>query len=224
MDHPNYTPSSTLLDTPHENDNSTLSIMHFIRTCKRWWVLVLLLAIIGATGTCGIAYMRSRHQYQSSVQMLLGFTKADSYSVNDIQNNVQLLGTFSHLITSDAVLTPVAQKTHASITDIRDSVVTSTDSDSLIITVQLTRNSASQTSSMIQEICSQSRSYINKHFPQTKVTLLTSKIEVSHPHAKLKRSGVLGLAGGLILGCLLCFILPEKRRNSSHSLHAAASR
>lgn len=224
MDDPDNTFSPAPLDTPQEDDRTTLSIMHFVRTFKRWWALVLLLAVIGTVGTCGVGFVRSRNQYQSSVQMLLGFAKADSYSASDIQNNVQLLGTFSHLVTSDAILAPVAKKANTSIADVRNSISTTTDSDSLIVTIQLTRDSASQTSSMIQEISSRSQRYINKHFPQTRAIILTPQITVSQPHIHYKRDAVFGFVGGFTLGCLLCLVLPEQRRNSSHSLHAAPSR
>lgn len=224
MDNPDNAFSPAPLDTSHQDDHTTLSIIPFIRTLKRWWALVLLLAIIGATGTCGITYICNRHQYQSSVQMLIGPAKVDSYSASDIQANMQFLKTFSHLVTSDAVLTPVAKKTDTPITDIRKSVTTSTDPGSLIITIQLTRDSASQTSSMIREISSQTQRYINKYFPQTRVTILTPQITVSRPRTHYKRNAVFGFIGGLILGCLLCLILPEQRKDSPHSLHAATPR
>lgn len=224
MNYPDSMFSSTSLNTVQSETDTTLSTSHFIRAFKRWWVLVLLLALLGATGASTFGYVRNRHQYQSTVQMLLGFSKSDSYSTGDIQTNTQLLGTFSDLITSDAVLTPVAAKANTSIANIRRSVSVTSSSSSLIITIQLTRNSASEASSSVREISSQSQHYINRHFPQTQVTILTPQITATHPSTNYTRYILFGTVGGLIIGFLLCLILPEKRRNASHSLHVAASR
>lgn len=224
MNYPENPYLSNYTNTLQEETDTTFSTTHFVRALKRWWVLVLLLAIIGAAGTSAVGYVRNRHHYQSTVQMLIGFSKADSYSTGDVQFNMQLLGTFSDLITSDAVLAPVSEKYGVSATDVRRSVSISSSSDSLIITVQLTRNSASQASSMMREISLQSQRYISRHFPQTQITILTPQITANHPGINYKRNIIFGAVGGLIIGCLLCLVLPEKRRNATHSFHVAASR
>lgn len=224
MDYPENMFPPAPLDVPRGDEDTTFSTAHFVRAFKRWWALVLLLAIIGAGGAGATTYARNRNRYEASVQMLLGFSKTDSCSTGDVQATTQLLGTFSDLITSDAVLAPVSEKANTSITDVRRSVSILSSSDSLIITIHLTRNSASQTASMIREISSQSQRYINKHFPQTRVTILTPRITAHHPHSNYTRNIVIGAVSGLVIGLLLCLILPEKRRNGHHSLHVAASR
>jgi len=96
----------------------TINIEELFQLFKKRLLLVIIVMAI-FTATTGIfSYFFLTKVYQSSTQILVNQTKSENevYSPNEVQTNLQLIGTYSIIIKSPTILDKVIKKENLEMT------------------------------------------------------------------------------------------------------------
>ncbi|MFB4159237.1 YveK family protein [Geomicrobium sp. JSM 1781026] len=123
----------------------TISLQEIFATIKKRLLMIFLITFV-AVGLSGVvSYFVLTPEYEASTQLLVN-QETDSQTpvnVNDLRTNVELINTYSVIMTSPAILDLVINELglQQSVSDLQDKITVSSEGDSQVVSVSVQHES-----------------------------------------------------------------------------------
>ncbi|MBB6449881.1 capsular polysaccharide biosynthesis protein [Geomicrobium halophilum] len=121
----------------------TISLKEILETLKKRWLMIVLITV-GAVGISAIvSFFVMTPQYEASTQLLVNQgqeQQQENFDVGDIDTNVELINTYSVIITSPAILDLVIEETglERSYSQLEEQVDVNPEGESQVVSVSVT--------------------------------------------------------------------------------------
>ena len=121
----------------------TISLKELFDTLKKRLTLIISITLIAMIASAVISYFVITPQYKSSTQILVNQQDQESvslYGTNAVQTNIQLIGTYSGIIKSAAILNNVKEDLNLdmSVSELNSKITVENDQGSLLMTLSVT--------------------------------------------------------------------------------------
>ncbi|QJX64165.1 capsular biosynthesis protein [Niallia circulans] len=121
----------------------TISLKELFDTLKKRIVLIISLTLVAMIISGVVSYFIITPEYKSSTQILVNQQDQDNaslYGTNAVQTNIQLIGTYSGIIKSAAILNNVKEDLNLdmSVAELNSKITVENDQGSLLMTLSVT--------------------------------------------------------------------------------------
>ena len=198
----------------NSNVNSTsatkgveINVIYLLETVlKKWWLLVISAIVMAAIGL-GIAVVTTTPTYTSDLSFTIYNQEASNVvSSGDITSSVQMANTFKYILQSRKMLEQVAEKCDFKITpdEIRDCMTVTNQSDTNIIIIRITTESARRSYGIAKGFEECYPSVVDIAYPNATLKLCEEPYEPQEPDVSksMLRFSVIGA----IIGFVIAFI------------------
>jgi len=192
----------------------TISLKELFQTLRKRIILILSITLIGMILTGLVSYFVLTPIYKSSTQILVNQTKEDQtiYNYNEVQTNVQLIGTYSVIIKSAAILNNVKSELNLdiSVSDLNKKITVDSAQNSQIMTVSVTDSDPTEALKIANTLAEVFEKEIKEIMSVDNVTILPlAADQENQPPVSPNPTLNIAIAAvvGLIIGIILSFIL-----------------
>jgi len=189
----------------------TINIEELFQLFKKRLLLVIIVMAI-FTATTGIfSYFFLTKVYQSSTQILVNQTKSENevYSPNEVQTNLQLIGTYSIIIKSPTILDKVIKKENLEMTsgELNKLISVSNAQGSQVVNITVQNKNPEKSKSIADAVASTFQNEIKSIMNVDNVSILTKAEVGSLTKPNLILNMTVALVVGLMVGVGIAFLL-----------------
>lgn len=182
-------------------------IFHFIEWSKRLWIIVLILAMLGAAGLSFWTYYRFVPSYSASATFTVNVdvgSSADSY--NKATAN-QLAATFPNILTSSSLSKVVCND--LGVDYLSANISASVVEDTNLFTITVTDNDPQKAYDVLQSVITNYPKVAKFVIGSTQLSLLDTSAISTMPNnvPNYTKKAIMGTAAGFMLGLMLLFLL-----------------
>jgi len=190
----------------------TISIAELLQTVKKRLWLIVLSMVIAVTISAVLSFYILTPVYQASSQILVNQAKSgqDLYNFNEVQTNVQLIGTYSVIIKSPTILENVKKQLHLpeSVSSLTNKISVESDKESQVFSVVVQDTNPKKAADIANATATSFKQNIPHIMNVDNVSILSKADIPPHPiKPKPSLNITVGLVVGLIVGIGLAVLL-----------------
>lgn len=183
----------------------TLNLEEILDVLKKNILMIISLALLaGAIAAFATAFLMTP-QYRATTQVLVSQSEqTESFTQQDIQASLQVINTYSDIITSPAILEPVAENLELdySSAELASQVTVNNENDSQVLNISVENEVAENAETLANEIATVFQENIADIMNVDNVSILTAA-DVGDEPSPVSPQPLVNIAIGLILGGLL---------------------
>lgn len=202
------------METKNHKRNSTEFFVqdilyHFTEWFKRLWILILIFAVIGASGLTLYTYKTFTPKYQASATFTVNVdVKASSAESYNKATANQLAKTFPNIVTSSSLVKIISSELEISGID-ASTIKANVLEDTNLFTITVTSNNPQMAYDVLQSVIANYPKVARFVIGSTQLNLIdtssVSTMPINIPNYKNK--AILGCAGGAVLGLGIILLL-----------------
>lgn len=182
----------------------TISLKELFEIFRKRMSLILVLPILAAVVTALISFFVLTPVYQLSTQILVNrSTVGENYNTNEVQTNIQLINTYSGIITSPRVLDIVADELKREYTtaELKEKVTVQSEDNSQILTVNVEDPNPKEAAKVANKVAEVFQREVVKIMNVDNVNILTPA-EVTDSISPVKPKPILNIAIAIVVGLM----------------------
>lgn len=182
----------------------TISLKELFEIFRKRMSLILVLPILAAVVTALISFFVLTPVYQLSTQILVNrSTVGENYNTNEVQTNIQLINTYSGIITSPRVLDIVADELKGEYTtaELKEKVTVQSEDNSQILTVNVEDPNPKEAAKVANKVAEVFQREVVKIMNVDNVNILTPA-EVTDSISPVKPKPILNIAIAIVVGLM----------------------
>lgn len=191
----------------------TISLKELFETLRKRLSLILVLTFTAAFVSAIVSFFLITPVYQVSTQILVNrSTVGENFNTNEVQTNIQLINTYSGIITSPRILDIVSDEMDGKYTtaDLKDKVTVQSQDNSQILTVVVEDPDPKEAVAIANKVGNVFQKEVKKIMNVDNVNILTPA-EVTDTISPVKPKPLLNIAIALVVGLMagvgLAFLL-----------------
>lgn len=191
----------------------TISLKELFETLRKRLSLILVLTFTAALVSAIVSFFLITPVYQVSTQILVNrSTVGENFNTNEVQTNIQLINTYSGIITSPRILDIVSDEMDGKYTtaDLKDKVTVQSQDNSQILTVVVEDPDPKEAVAIANKVGNVFQKEVKKIMNVDNVNILTPA-EVTDTISPVKPKPLLNIAIALVVGLMagvgLAFLL-----------------
>lgn len=191
----------------------TISLKELFETLRKRLSLILVLTFTAALVSAIVSFFLITPVYQVSTQILVNrSTVGENFNTNEVQTNIQLINTYSGIITSPRILDIVSDEMDGkyTTTDLKDKVTVQSQDNSQILTVVVEDPDPKEAVAIANKVGNVFQKEVKKIMNVDNVNILTPA-EVTDTISPVKPKPLLNIAIALVVGLMagvgLAFLL-----------------
>lgn len=191
----------------------TISLKELFETLRKRLSLILVLTFTAALVSAIVSFFLITPVYQVSTQILVNrSTVGENFNTNEVQTNIQLINTYSGIITSPRILDIVSDEMDGKYTtaDLKNKVTVQSQDNSQILTVVVEDPDPKEAVAIANKVGNVFQKEVKKIMNVDNVNILTPA-EVTDTISPVKPKPLLNIAIALVVGLMagvgLAFLL-----------------
>jgi len=192
----------------------TISLKELYQVLKKRLLIIILSILLSTTVAGLLSYYILTPQYEASSQILVNEKKAGetAYQSNDIQTNLQLINTYTVIITSPSILDRVISLLNLNLSAdaLKNQITVSSEKDSQVMNITVKSKNPKQAILITNTIADVAKQEIPTIMSINNVSILTKadpekKLSPVSPRKKLNLA--IGVVVGAMVGVGIAFLL-----------------
>jgi capsular polysaccharide biosynthesis protein len=184
----------------------TISIAELLQTVKKRLWLIILCVFVAVSISAVLSFYVFTPVYQASSQILVNQAKNghELYNFNEVQTNVQLIGTYSVIIKSPTILESVKKQLHLpdSVNTLNNKISVESDKESQVFSVVVEDTDPRKAADIANATAISFKQKIPHIMNVDNVSILSKADMPPHP-SPIKPKPTLNLTVGLIVGLIV---------------------